>query len=45
MKSESSLEVQRAKIKFSDNVGHNIFEVYNVLLQIQLTTGKMERDI
>ena len=26
MKSESSLEVWRAKIKFYDNLGHNIFE-------------------
>ena len=44
MKSESSLEVWRAKIKFSDNLGHNIFELYNVLVQIRLTTSKMERD-
>ena len=43
MKSESSLEVWRAKIKFSDNLGHNIFELYNVLVQIRLTTSKMER--
>ena len=27
------------------NLGHNIFELYNVLVQIQLTTSKTKRDI
>ena len=27
------------------NVGHNIFELYNVLVQIQLTTSKPKYDI
>ena len=31
-KFESSLEVQRAKRKFSDNPGHNILELYNTLV-------------
>ena len=31
---EPSLEVQRAKGKFSDNPAHNILEVYNILIQI-----------
>ena len=26
------------------NLGHNIFELYNVLVQIQLTTSKTKRD-
>ena len=43
-KFESTLEVQRAERKFSDNLGHNILELYNVLVQIRLTTSKTERD-
>ena len=31
---ESSLEVLGAKRKFSDNLGYNILELYNVLVQI-----------
>ena len=27
------------------SLGHNIFELYNVLAQIQLTTSKAKRDI
>ena len=27
------------------NVGHNIFELYNVLVQIQVTTSKPKYDI
>ena len=27
------------------NLGHNIFELYNVLVQIQLITSKTKRDI
>ena len=27
------------------NLGHNILELYNVLVQIQLTTSKTKRDI
>ena len=26
------------------NLGHNIFELYNVLVQIQLTTSRTKRD-
>ena len=44
-KFKSSLEVQRAKRKFSDNLGHNILELYNVLVQIQLSTSKTKRYI
>ena len=29
----------------SYNLGHNILELYNVLVQIQLTTSKAKRDI
>ena len=39
-KIQSSLEVQRAKEKFSDNPGHNILEYCNILVQIQVTTNK-----
>ena len=42
---ESSLEVQRAKRKFSDNTGHNILELYNILVQIRFTTSKRKLDI
>ena len=31
-------------LEFYD-LGHNIFELYNVLVQIQLTTSKTKRDI
>ena len=27
------------------NLGHNILELYNVLVQIQLTTSKTKRDL
>ena len=39
-KFESSLEVWRVKRKFSGNLVHNILELYNVLIQTQLTTSK-----
>ena len=39
-KFESSLEVQRSKTEFSDNCGHNILELYNILVQVQFTTCK-----
>ena len=29
----------------SCNLGHNIFELYNVLIQTRLTTSKTKRDI
>ena len=44
-KFESSLEVLRATRKFSDNLGHNILGLYNVLVQIRLTTSKTKHDI
>ena len=31
--------------KFSGNLAHNIFKLYNALVQIQPTTSKMKRDI
>ena len=30
---------------FSDNLGHNILELYNILIQTRLTTSKTKRDI
>ena len=44
-KFESSLEVKRAKRKFSDNFAHNIMELYNVSVQVWSTTNKTKRDI
>ena len=44
-KFEPSLEVQRAKRKFLDNLDHNILELCNILVQIRLTTSKTKRDI
>ena len=32
----------RVKRKFSDNPGHNILELSNILVQIQFTTSKKE---
>ena len=29
----------------TNNLGHNIMELYNVLVQIRLTTSKTKRDI
>ena len=37
---ESSLEVQRVKEKFSNNPGHNILELFNNLVQVQIATSK-----
>ena len=42
---KSSLEVYRAKRKFSDNLGHNILELYNILVQSRFTTSKRKFDI
>ena len=44
-KFQSSLEVKRAKRKFSDNPGHNILELYNILVLIKFTTSKTKLDI
>ena len=44
-KVQSSLEVWRAKRKFSDNLGDNILELNNVLAEVRLTTSKMKRDV
>ena len=44
-KFESSLEVWRAKRKFSDNLGHNNLALYNVLMETRLTTSKTKRYI
>ena len=40
-----SVDVQRAKEKFSDNTGHNILELYNVLVKVGFATSKMKLDI
>ena len=39
-KVESSLEVQRTKETFSDNPGHNILQLYSVLVQIGFAKSK-----
>ena len=39
-KFESTLHVQRTKLKFPENTGHNILELYNISLQLLLTTSK-----
>ena len=44
-KLESLVDVQRAKEKFSDNTGHNILELYNVLVKVGFATSKMKLDI
>ena len=45
LKLESSLEVCRAKRKFSGNPGHDILGLYNILVQIRFTTSKRKHDI
>ena len=45
LKVQSSLEVLRAKRKFSDNPGSNIFNFYNVLVQVFITTSKTKLNI
>ena len=37
--------IKKSVTKFIYNPGHNILELYNVLVQIQLTTSKTKRDI
>ena len=44
-KIESSLEVYRAKKKFSDNLSYNILQLYNALVHIRLTRSKTKRGI
>ena len=40
------MEVQRTKEEFSENFpGHNILELYNILVQIPVATSKMKLDI
>ena len=39
------IESEESKKKFSDNFAHNILELYNVSVQIWLTTNKTKRDI
>ena len=41
----SALKAQTPKRKFSDNHGHNILDLYNILVQIRFTTSKMKFDI
>ena len=38
------MEVRRAKRKFLDNPDHDILELYNILVQIRLTTSKTKHD-
>ena len=44
-KFKSPLEKKRAKRKFSDNLGHNCLQLYNVLVEILFTTSKKKLDI
>ena len=44
-KLESLLEIQRAKEKFSDNLGHNILEIYDFLAHVLFVTIKTKLDI
>ena len=44
-KFESSLEVEIAKRRLLDNLGHNIMELYNVSVKVRLTTSKTKQDI
>ena len=44
-KYESSLEVYKAKIKFSENPYQNVLELYSVLVQVQFATSKTKLDI
>ena len=37
--------MERAKTKFSDKLGDNIFEFYNVLAKIRFITSKVKHDI
>ena len=39
------MEVPTAESKFSENPGHKILELYNMLLQIRFTTSKSKLDI
>ena len=39
-KIEQSLEMKRAKRKFSENSGHDILELYNVLIHVRFATSK-----
>ena len=41
--SKNLLKYQSCKISY--NLGHNILEIYNDLIQIRLTTSKTKRDI
>ena len=47
MKKSFNLEKQTGQFEISTNynLGHNILELYNVLLQTRLTTSKTKRDI
>ena len=42
---ESDDSMYWGKTKFSENLGNNILELCNVLVQIRLTTSKRKRDI
>ena len=42
---ESTLEVQRVKQKFPDNLGHNILELDNVLVEVRFAKSKMKLEI
>ena len=39
------MKMERVKRKFSDKLGNNIFEFYNVLVKIQFITSKTKHDI
>ena len=42
---ESTLEVQRVKQKFPGNLGHNILELDNVLVEVRFAKSKMKLEI
>ena len=44
-KFKSSLEVQMEKRKVSDNLSHNTFGLYNILVPERFTTNKTKLDI
>ena len=42
---ELLLEVKRPNRQFSDNPGHNILEIYGMLVQVQFAKSKTKLDI
>ena len=42
---ETPLQVQRVKGTFSDSSGHNILEIFNNLVQVQIVQSKIKIDL